>query len=145
MDNQQISLAPWVELVGVLQRLFCDESYVYLEIANRLISFRQELAGSAIILNGLSKNMIGKKIGVLLTDLPDKPIIVRIFSTQNCADAPPAKIQPIEESNAAVHDFHEPTHQTYNRKSGACQISIDEYLDSASGSPKKNSEPREGL
>ena len=132
-------------MVGVLQRLFCDESYVYLEIANRLISFRQELAGSAIILNGLSKNMIGKKIGVLLTDLPDNPIIVRIFSTQNCADAPPAKIQPIEESNAAVHDFHEPTHQTYNRKSGACQISIDKYLDSASGSPKKNSEPREGL
>jgi hypothetical protein len=82
MNDQPIRLDPWMELVGILQGLNFDKWCVYVEISNKLLSFSQESLASEIALNSLRGIAIGTRIGILFTNLPDKPVIIRVLSTQ---------------------------------------------------------------
>ena len=139
MDNHQISADPWVEWVGVLRNIFCDESHVRVEIANKLLSFRQISAESDIILNNLSKNMIGRKIGILFTDLPNKPIAIRTVSMHDPPKVAPAEIRFGKKSNPAAPNCHCPACQIHAGKDRVCQKQIDENLNGVREDPKKNS------
>ena len=99
MDNQPIRTAPWSEVIGVLHSLSDDDSYVYVRIANTLLSFHKESEESGAILKNLSKDMLGKKIGVLFTDLPNEPIIVRTI-THNQSKVVSSKCQSGEGKQA---------------------------------------------
>jgi hypothetical protein len=104
MENYQTSRSALIEIIGTLQHLSKDESHVHLRIGNRLLSFRNETKESDAILKNLSKEMLGKKIGILLTDLPNEPIIVRII-THNQSKVAPSKCQSGEGEQAQSHNL----------------------------------------
>jgi hypothetical protein len=99
MENHQTSMSPLIEIIGVLRHLSEDESYVHLIIGERLLSFLKETKESHVILKNLSKEALGKKIGILLTDLPNEPIIIRII-THNQSKVTSSKCQSVEEKQA---------------------------------------------
>ena len=79
MQLQVASFPLWNEVVGVFHRVFADDTHLYVEIGNRLLSFSNESIESNIARKELCHELIGCKIGILLTDLPNEPIIVRII------------------------------------------------------------------
>jgi hypothetical protein len=99
MENYQTSMSPLIEIMGTLQHLSKDESHVHLKIGNRLLSFRKETKESNAILKKLSKETLGKKIGILITNLPNEPIIVRII-THNQSNVASSKCQSGEGEQA---------------------------------------------
>lgn len=77
MYHYQINAAPWVELVGIVRFGSKDRSYAYVEIENRLLRVNQGKPEMDTILGAICDMKIGKKVGILFTDLPDKPVVVR--------------------------------------------------------------------
>ena len=72
----------WMEIIGKLQGISRDDYYIYLEIDNKSIPFRRE-SREALYLKDKIDVFIGKSIALLRTDIPDKPILVRLVSERN--------------------------------------------------------------
>jgi len=74
--NQAIRLKPWEEACGTLQGI--DEDYPYLTLD--FGKFRVVLGSdeASAIKNRLTDELIGKRISVLRTDIPDKPALMRV-------------------------------------------------------------------
>ena len=70
--------ADWREVVGPLCDLEADEDSVCLRLGDKVLripndeSIRERL-----------RELIGKRIGVLTTDLPERPVLIRLLSMDN--------------------------------------------------------------
>ena len=76
---QATDLPLWTEIVGVFCRVLSDDSYLYVKIENKLLCFAKESVESNIVQEKLRHDLIGRKIGLLRTDEPMKPLRVRVI------------------------------------------------------------------
>jgi hypothetical protein len=74
--NEAIRLKPWEEACGTLQSVVEDCPYLTLDFGK----FRVILAAdeSRILRDQITEELIGKRISVLRTDIPDKPALMRV-------------------------------------------------------------------
>lgn len=74
--NNAIRLKPWEEACGTLRSVVEDCPYLTLDFGK----FRVILAAdeASAIKDRLTDELIGKRISVLRTDLPDKPALMRV-------------------------------------------------------------------
>jgi len=98
----RINAVPWVELVGVVRYVSADKSYAYVEIANKLLRVNQGTTESDVILDAIRRMKVGKKIGILFTDLPDKPVAIRAVS-HNPSELCKIKNLTGKDDNSASH------------------------------------------
>lgn len=74
--NNAIRLKPWEEACGTLRSVVEDFPYLTLDFGK----FRVILAAdeATALKSQLTDELIGKRISVLRTDLPDKPALMRV-------------------------------------------------------------------
>jgi len=85
-DVKEIRLQVWEEVIGKCVKFETkkDLAVVILRICGRrvrMVYTRDSQEG--IILKRFGRNLVGQKIGILRTDIPAKPIIVRIMPKKN--------------------------------------------------------------
>jgi len=73
--NGNKRLSPWEEACGRLLGIDEDYPYLVLDFGKFRVIFGP--TESDLLGGQLSEEMIGKRISILRTDLPDKPILVR--------------------------------------------------------------------
>jgi hypothetical protein len=74
--NNAIRLKPWEEACGRLQGVAEDFPYLTLDFGKFRVVLGSDEASA--IKNLLTDELIGKRISVLRTDLPDKPALMRV-------------------------------------------------------------------
>lgn len=75
-ENSIIELSEYQELIGVYKgcNITASSIYIYIDDKTLIVPFTDALV---VILNNQSN--IGKNIGVLRTDIPHKPFLIRIL------------------------------------------------------------------
>jgi len=73
---KRISLEPWEEAVGIFKGIEYGDYEASLLIDNYRIAFSVQ-SPEASILKTLDKKLVSKRIGVLRTDDPQKPLLFR--------------------------------------------------------------------
>jgi len=73
---KKISLEPWEEAVGIFKDIQYGDYEVSLLLGDYRIIFPAQ-SPEASILKKLGKRLISKRIGVLRTDDPQKPLVFR--------------------------------------------------------------------
>jgi hypothetical protein len=74
--NEAIRLKPWEEACGRLQGVAEDYPYITLDFGKFRVVFGSDEANA--IKDQLTEELIGKRISVLRTDIPDKPALMRV-------------------------------------------------------------------
>jgi len=75
---KKIHLSPWTELCGKLLGISTNDYLVNVKIGDRVISFQHGSHEAKLVKQNLVK-LVGKKVGVLKTDLPEKPLVIRVL------------------------------------------------------------------
>ena len=75
--TNEIYISPWSEIVGIYFGLIIDECFTQVKIGNNAVSFPKDSDEEKYLRNRLNNSLIGSKIGILKTDMSDKPILVR--------------------------------------------------------------------
>jgi len=78
---KKLSLEPWEEAVGIFKGIKCTYYEVSLLLDNCRIVFPAQ-SPEASILKTLGKKLVSKRIGVLRTDDPQKPLLIRRLRNQ---------------------------------------------------------------
>lgn len=79
MQGERVYLGAWMEVVGRLCGVSTDDHFTYLKIGDKLLSFPRHSTEAEIIENEFSNDrLIGRKIGILRTDNPSRPLLIRI-------------------------------------------------------------------
>jgi hypothetical protein len=75
MELKSKRLEPWEEARGMLKELDHEDDYVVLDFDK----FKIHLDPIEVrtICDQLNKGLVGRRIAILRTDLPDKPLLVR--------------------------------------------------------------------
>jgi hypothetical protein len=68
----------WSELVGIVQDYCNDEYCIHVIIDNKALTFSKD-SSEAQILDRTMTQLLGKKVGILRTDLPGKKLCIRHF------------------------------------------------------------------
>lgn len=76
--KKEIKLNIWSEVVGTDDGLVIEENFTHLRINSSVISFPNGTKEATLVRQFFNENMVGRKIGVLRTDLADKPLLFRI-------------------------------------------------------------------
>ena len=79
-NEKLLWLEPWMEIKGELRKISRDDSYLFVEIDGKTIAFRRDSTEASYIHDNLSNNSIGREIAILKTDLPEKPLVIRLIS-----------------------------------------------------------------
>jgi hypothetical protein len=74
MELESKRLEPWQEARGMLKKLDCEDDYVVLDFGKFKISLNPIEVRT--ISDQLNKGL-GRRLAILRTDLPDKPLLVR--------------------------------------------------------------------
>lgn len=77
-QGNAIHLRLWMELTGKLCGISRDEHFTHVRIEHWMLSFPNGSEEADLLRQKLAK-AVGKKIGVLRTDLPDNPLLVRVI------------------------------------------------------------------
>jgi hypothetical protein len=79
MRPKILRLRPWDETTGVLQRINDDETIEVLDLG----SFQVQITSDemALIREQLLE-ITGKRVSILKTDIPEKPIIMRVIDDE---------------------------------------------------------------
>jgi len=80
--NTLIHLAPWCEVIGTYGGLYEDDDYLYVKVRGEIVQFAKDSRAAEIARNTL-KGLMGRKVGILRTDEPAKPILIRIIKEQH--------------------------------------------------------------
>ena len=78
-EPQAVRLPLWSEVVGVFNGLSSDDSRIYINIGNKKLYIPKESIESETAVDNLHQGLIGHKIGLLHTDEPMKPLVVRLI------------------------------------------------------------------
>jgi hypothetical protein len=79
LQRQSVKLHEWTEIIGVFNELCSDDSMIYIEIGNKTLCLPKGSIESEAVSNKLHQSLIGHKIGLLRTDKPMKPVVVRLI------------------------------------------------------------------
>jgi len=79
---KKVSLEPWEEAVGIFKDIEYDEYELSLRLGNYVIVFPAQ-SPEASILKTLGKRAVSKRIGVLRTDEPQKPLLFRKLNVRH--------------------------------------------------------------
>jgi hypothetical protein len=80
-DIKEIKLQIWEEIIGNCVKFEDQKDQVVLVLRtcqNMQIAYQRK-SKEGIILRKFGKKLIGRKLGILRTDIPAKPIVVRII------------------------------------------------------------------
>lgn len=72
-------LTPWSEVVVIYNGLVIEEHFTRVKINGNMISFPNGSKEATLLQQFLKENMVGRNIGILRTDLPDKPHLIRLI------------------------------------------------------------------
>ncbi|UEC43439.1 MAG: hypothetical protein METHAR1v1_1400005 [Methanothrix sp.] len=75
--NEAIRLKPWEEACGMLQSVVEEFPYLTLDFGKFRVVLGSDEASN--IKSRLTGELIGKRISVLRTDIPDKPALMRVI------------------------------------------------------------------
>ena len=78
-SNKFFCLDHWMEITGKLNKISKDAYYLYLDIDNKVLTFRKESKQASCIQNSIDASWIGKNVAILRTDIPQKPLVFRII------------------------------------------------------------------
>jgi len=78
--SEEVHLEPWVEITGVLRSIETKKAFLHLEIADTVLSFEIESKEASCAQERINRNLIGRKIGILRTDIAEKPLVVRLIT-----------------------------------------------------------------
>jgi hypothetical protein len=78
--NQSIHLPPWSELVGTFEGLSIDQDFIYVKVSESSLALQNESDEAAYVQKRLENSIVGRKIAILRTDMPGKPLLVRLVS-----------------------------------------------------------------
>ena len=79
--DEKFYLGVWMELIGELREISSDEYSIYLKIDSKVLSFPKESDEAKYVQTRLDANLIGRKIAILRTDIPEKSFIVRLIGS----------------------------------------------------------------
>jgi len=79
LKELEVWLPPWSEMVGVYDGIIIEEDFTHVKINGKVISFKNGTKEATLLQQYLNEKMIGRKIRILRTDLPDKPILIRLI------------------------------------------------------------------
>jgi hypothetical protein len=79
MTQKILRLGPWDEACGVLQHVVEDDPFTFLDLG--WIRVKISSTEVAAIRDRLEQ-AIGKSISILRTDIPEKPLLIRIVGDQ---------------------------------------------------------------
>ena len=71
-------IKPWKEITGKLNDFSSDEYGVSLKVGDQVIIFDRDSREAACITEFLDEDFRGKYIAILKTDIPEKPVIIRL-------------------------------------------------------------------
>lgn len=75
MELESKRLEPWQEARGMLKKLDREDDYVVLDFGKFKVSLNPVEVRT--ISDQLNKGLVGRRLAILRTDLPDKPLLVR--------------------------------------------------------------------
>lgn len=79
-ENSENHWPLWSEVVGPLHSVFADDRFTYVKINGKTLSFPKESQESEITQTELNNaSLIGRKIGILKTDVIDRPLRIRLI------------------------------------------------------------------
>jgi len=78
-EKQKTWLPSFSEIVGMFNGLVIEGEFTHVKIDDDVLSFQNETQEAAFLKQFLTDNIVGKKIGILRTDNPDKPILIRMI------------------------------------------------------------------
>ena len=78
-DVKETYLFPWFEAVGTYHGLSVNDCYVHLKISDKTLSFPTDSNEVKHLRDRLDDSLIGSKIGILKTDIREKPIRIRLI------------------------------------------------------------------
>jgi len=76
---KEFHIGVWEEIIGKFGGISENDYFTFLKIGNKLLSFKKDSIETKYFQEKIKNNVLGKKIAVLKTDLPDKPFLVRII------------------------------------------------------------------
>ena len=87
VELKVIVLCFWEEVIGIylgteITEIFINIHLKYFNEKHVKITFPRESKEEKILSSSLNTNLIGKKIGILKTNIPSKPIIIRVFDNE---------------------------------------------------------------
>jgi len=77
----QTRLALWSELIGTYKGYVIDDQCIHVRIDDNVVSFVIGSEEESSLQQILSDNMLGRKIGILKTDLIDRPLLIRLIDS----------------------------------------------------------------
>jgi adenylate kinase family enzyme len=87
IQQQKTELKPWEEAVATFEDLQTTDENVTLKLSTKkeiIISYPKNSKEAETITQTLTNIPKGTKIAILATDIPEKPLLVRIFNKYSC-------------------------------------------------------------
>lgn len=78
VESKTLQLPLWSELVCTFNGLSANQHFTYIKTSRGLLAFRNGSVETTYVQEKLSKELIGHKIAILRTDIPEKPLVVRL-------------------------------------------------------------------
>lgn len=75
----RIQLALWSELIGTYRGFVIDGHCIHVRIDDNVISFVIGTEEASLLQQFLSDDIVGRRIGILKTDLLDRPLRIRLI------------------------------------------------------------------
>jgi len=74
-------LLSWFEVVGTYNGFLVTEGFLHLKISNKMFTFPKDSVEAQYIQEMLNDTQVGQRIGVLRTDISEKPIRFRLVDS----------------------------------------------------------------
>lgn len=74
-------LRNWHEIVGTLIDISSDDDCIYVVINEIMLSFVRDSEEASYISQTLNRSIIGRSVGILKTDLPERPLRIRLVES----------------------------------------------------------------
>jgi len=75
---KEFHVGVWEEIIGEFGGISENDHFIFLRIGNKVLSFKKGSIEAKNIQENLNAKYVGK-ISVLLTDIPKKPLLIRLF------------------------------------------------------------------
>jgi hypothetical protein len=77
--ENELHLALWCEVIGTFGGCITNGNFLYIKINGSLFTFPIESNEVLYVREKLDENLIGKKVGILHTDEPARPLLIRFI------------------------------------------------------------------
>jgi len=85
---EEITLSPWQEALGWLLAIHFGLCSVELEFKTFTARILTNKTSLPLIRAELNKSLVGKRVAVLVTNIPERPVIVRVIEEEYVTPAP---------------------------------------------------------